>query len=431
MVAPELSLTPIPWTMVGDGIFDCIERYPPTTPMLMLGSERSRLSLLALAWDELSAAEVLSLPLPERRLETPWPWTLGIVGLIPYDAYNPWTRTEPAPQRYFRVRKALWLDSEKREAMLASEALALSARWQIPEPWTIPAPAAPALRVEAGPAPQWHSSWTDGAYLDEVEEVLEEIRSGRYYQLNLLRYWQSDRSIERPQWCRHLRRWAGPYAAYIDFDTIGCVSFSPERFVSLADQGQGAWSIHTYPIKGTRAVLDDPEGDAVQRSELASHPKDRAELSMIIDLMRNDLQKICRASSVRVEDPGSVQSFSNVHHLVAAIKGDLQTDLTIGDLLQALCPGGSITGAPKREVMAAIREKEGRERGYFMGHLFYFDAFTGRCDSSIAIRTALKLPSGRWEFAAGSGLVIHSQAEEEMAEVTTKARVVLESLGNA
>jgi anthranilate/para-aminobenzoate synthase component I len=146
---------------------------------------------------------------------------------------------------------------------------------------------------------------------------------------------------------------------------------------------------------------------------------------MIIDLMRNDLYRMARPGGVHVVDPGTVHSFANVHHLIGVVEASLRSDLSWGDIARALCPGGSITGAPKREVMLAIREYEQRERGYLMGHLIYVDAQTGRADASILIRTAVRLADGMWEFAAGSGLVIHSQPEEEAAEVQAKARVIL------
>jgi para-aminobenzoate synthetase component 1 len=213
----------------------------------------------------------------------------------------------------------------------------------------------------------------------------------------------------------------GPFSAFIDLPDLKLVSFSPERFFQLITDESGTW-IESEPIKGTRPVSQDPDEDRRQQEALMASSKDAAELNMIVDLLRNDLFRVCQASSVRVLDPGSLHSFSNVHHRIARIRGLLRPRLSMGELLKALCPGGSITGAPKREVMLAIREKEARPRGFFMGNIVYKDAWTGVLDSSILIRTAVH--HQQWEFAAGSGLVIHSDPAEELAEILTKARVM-------
>jgi para-aminobenzoate synthetase component 1 len=147
---------------------------------------------------------------------------------------------------------------------------------------------------------------------------------------------------------------------------------------------------------------------------------------MIVDLLRNDLNRVSLADSVRVVCPHRLISHPTVHHLEAEIDARLRPDLTLGDFLDAVCPAGSITGAPKIEVMRAIQEFEGRDRGYFMGHIFYLDD-RGRFDSSILIRTLVRDESGLDEFAAGSGLVVHSDPERERREVEAKCRVVVES----
>lgn len=422
MMTSAFKISEIPWSLCGERFFN----YQALgAPLLRLGGERSAFSLLALAWDELLAEEVLQQPLPAAQIDSHIPWTLGTLGLVSYDAYNPFAGPDAAPQRYFRIRRSLVVDQKRRQIFLCEEPDADACRWHTPAPWQIEEPS-----LDPGPEPVWINTWEDARYQATVASLVEEIRQGRFYQLNLLRYWIAQNPISRARWLLQLQRWAGPYAAYLDFDDCSLVSFSPERFFSLRPEGD-SWRISTWPIKGTRPVSADARRDAELQEELAQHPKDRAELSMIVDLMRNDLNRVCLRSSVRVRDAGSIQSFSNVHHLVAHIDGMLSPGLTLGTLLQALCPGGSITGAPKREVMAGIREREERDRQYFMGHLIYLDAYTGRCDSSILIRTAQRRAGAAWEFAAGSGLVIHSDPAEEMAEVAAKARVVLEVLGKA
>jgi para-aminobenzoate synthetase component 1 len=145
---------------------------------------------------------------------------------------------------------------------------------------------------------------------------------------------------------------------------------------------------------------------------------------MIVDLMRNDFFRICGSGNVSVKDPGTVYSFSNVHHLIAALTGRLHKELSLRDCLEKLCPGGSITGAPKKEVMLAISELEKRSRGYFMGNILLFDYKQQKLDSSILIRTVHVKESEDMEFAVGSGIVIASEAESEFSELKAKMRVV-------
>jgi para-aminobenzoate synthetase component 1 len=144
---------------------------------------------------------------------------------------------------------------------------------------------------------------------------------------------------------------------------------------------------------------------------------------MIIDLMRNDLNRICVPGTVKVKDANRLVSFINVHHLVGAVTGQLRDGLKIQDFLTALCPGGSITGAPKIEVIRAIREFEGRPRGFFMGHAFMLDE-SGTFNSSILIRTLQKVAGKDYEFSAGSGIVIHSDPKSERFEIDAKCNVL-------
>jgi len=151
--------------------------------------------------------------------------------------------------------------------------------------------------------------------------------------------------------------------------------------------------------------------------------KDRAELHMIIDLMRHDLYGASVPGTVRVLHAGRLLSLASVHHLEAEVCATLRPGITIGALLAAVCPGGSITGAPKQEVMLAIRAYEDRPRGYFMGHAFYA-ADGGGFDSSILIRTLVQQGAGSFEYAAGGGLVIGSDPVGERREIAAKSRVV-------
>jgi para-aminobenzoate synthetase component 1 len=183
-------------------------------------------------------------------------------------------------------------------------------------------------------------------------------------------------------------------------------------------------TIETRPIKGTAARFEgQPEADAKAAADLLKSAKDRAELAIIVDLMRNDLYRVGQPGSVSVRSAGELLSVHGVHHLEANVQAQLRLPQSLGDMLAHICPGGSITGAPKREVMSAIRAYEGRARGYFMGHAFYLDDH-GSFDSSLLIRTLVGSGDGHYEYAAGSGIVIGSDPESERLEIAAKCQVI-------
>ncbi|HET9240322.1 MAG TPA: chorismate-binding protein [Oligoflexus sp.] len=390
-------------------IWSALDQLSPDQNLLVLGGRGSRQSMVALSWDEVPWESFLqeSPSAPRRSPENTW--TTGHLAVVAYD-------DEGAASRAFRMKRTLIFDHETKDAVIYEE-----------DGWEGCAHHVDLSRTRPGPSPEdlasprWQSSWTDAEYQNAVRGALEDIRRGRYYQINLLRYWSTDAEIPRSRWLQQLAHMGGPFSAFLDLPDLKLVSFSPERFFRLSTDEAGT-RIESEPIKGTRPVSQDPREDRQQQEALMASSKDAAELNMIVDLLRNDLFRVCQASSVKVLDPGSLHSFSNVHHRIARIQGLLRPGLAMGELLKALCPGGSITGAPKREVMLAIREKESRPRGLFMGNIVYKDAWTGVLDSSILIRTAVHRK--RWEFAAGSGLVIHSDPAEELAEILTKARVM-------
>lgn len=416
----DIVVEAISGTFCAEDVWNTLRSVPADQPLIWLGSNRSAYCLLALAWDEIEPESFWrSRPL-RTAVTAGLPWTTGTLCLVSYDAFNPWCERSSAPVRCFRIRRSLVIDTQARRAFICQEPGADRCQWQLSDP---------RLWIEqqaetTAPSIVWQALRDEAHYMQLVERARGDIRAGRYYQINLLRYWQTRQGLSRCSMIERLRRWSGPYAALLDGPDFGILSFSPERFFHLETRGREL-IMRVAPIKGTRPVQSHPDEDARERDDLARHPKDRAELSMIIDLMRNDLYRMARPGGVHVVDPGTVHSFANVHHLIGVVEASLRSDLSWGDIARALCPGGSITGAPKREVMLAIREYEQRERGYLMGHLIYVDAQTGRADASILIRTAVRLADGMWEFAAGSGLVIHSQPEEEAAEVQAKARVIL------
>lgn len=261
-------------------------------------------------------------------------------------------------------------------------------------------------------------------YLEQCQQSIDFIREGRFYQINLLRYFSVRGISDWKQLAYRVLLRGGAFSCIFRFPGFKVFSFTPERFVAFNEENE----IKTWPIKGTaQRVCDDYILDQEMKEQLSRSPKDRAELNMIVDLMRNDLNRVCERGSVIVEDPGSVYSFPNVHHLIACVKGRLQKKLSAKDFFAALFPAGSITGAPKIEVMKAIREFEQRERDFFMGNVFLWD-IRGRFDSSVLIRTIEDLSEGLsiadMEFAAGSGIVLPSDPVMELEEIAHKAKII-------
>ena len=198
----------------------------------------------------------------------------------------------------------------------------------------------------------------------------------------------------------------------------------PERF--LVVEGR---DVLTRPIKGTRRRRADPKEDAAAAAELAASPKDRAENVMIVDLLRNDLGRVCETGSVRVQKLCELESFATVHHLVSTVTGRLAEGLDGLHALEACFPGGSITGAPKRRAMQVIDELEPHQRGIYGGAVGYV-SYTGNIDLAIAIRTLVSRGDTIY-VQAGAGLVADSVPELEYDETVNKARAVLRAVAMA
>ena len=200
------------------------------------------------------------------------------------------------------------------------------------------------------------------------------------------------------------------------------LSASPERFLRVDARGL----VETRPIKGTRPRGFGPEHDAALGLALTESEKDRAENLMIVDLLRNDLSRVCAPGTVHVPELFALERYATVHHLVSTVVGQLTAGSTVVDLLRAAFPGGSITGAPKMRAMEIIAELEPSERGVYCGSILYW-SLSGSVDSSIAIRTAVAL-AGRIYFSAGGGIVADSDPEQEYRETLDKARGMIDAL---
>jgi len=205
--------------------------------------------------------------------------------------------------------------------------------------------------------------------------------------------------------------------AYLEYPFGAVLSSSPERFLVVADG-----EVVTRPIKGTRRRRADPREDAAAAQELLASAKDRAENVMIVDLLRNDLGKVCVTGSVSVPALCELESFATVHHLVSTVRGVLAPGRDALDVLEACFPGGSITGAPKRRAMEIIEELEPHRREVYCGAIGYL-APGGRMDMNIPIRTTL-VAGAEMRFYAGGGIVADSTPEDEFEETETKVAAI-------
>jgi para-aminobenzoate synthetase component 1 len=282
--------------------------------------------------------------------------------------------------------------------------------------------------VPAARAIGLRSSFTHRGYLDAVTRVRDYIVAGDIFQANLSQ--RLEAPLREHPWSLYRRLRAlnpAPFAAYLDFGDAVVASASPERFLGLLD----GRTVEARPIKGTRPRGTGPEHDAALGQALLESAKDRAENLMIVDLLRNDLSRVCRGGTVHVPELFALERYSTVHHLVSTVVGELAPGADAADLLAATFPGGSITGAPKIRAMEIIAELEPSRRGVYCGSVGYWSV-TGALDTSIVIRTYLARtgPDGapRVYFSVGGGIVADSDPEEEYVETLTKARALIAAL---
>jgi len=273
------------------------------------------------------------------------------------------------------------------------------------------------------------SNFTRGEYEEAVERVREHIRAGDIYQANLTqRVVCPPRASAAPEqvFLRLRSEHPAAFGAFLRQGDRAVVSASPERFLRVAPAG-GELGVETWPIKGTRPRGRDAREDARLRAELLASEKDRAENVMIVDLMRNDLGRVCRFGSVEVTELCALQEHPTLFHLVSKVRGVLREGVTAGGLLRAAFPCGSVTGAPKLRAMEILDGIEPSPRGVSMGSLGYFTP-GGAADLNVAIRTVTFGPDGAASFHVGGGVVADSSPAAEYDETLVKARAVLRAL---
>ena len=359
------------------------------------------------------------------------PFKGGLVGMMSYETglsgHGLVSRHEPDPdipafvvRRYDLVigfdllARRAWIFASARKDAPAADRIARLAEALAA---TKPLQAAPTVPLD------WQEQTPYPAYAEKIGEVKRLIIDGDIYQANISTRFVARRPIGLDETAAYLRLRslsAAPFAAFLDLgEGSYLLSASPERFVQLNSDG----IIETRPIKGTAPRHADPQQDKAGGLRLASSEKDRAENLMICDLLRNDLSMVAMPGSVKVPQLAALEQFASVWHLVSVVTAQLSAGKSAVDLLSAVMPGGSITGAPKRRAMEVIDAIEDTPRGPNYGCLFWIGA-DGAMDSSIIIRSLVATPE-RIIAQAGGGIVADSSAEGEYAELRTKIAPLL------
>lgn len=265
----------------------------------------------------------------------------------------------------------------------------------------------------------FESNFTKSAYMDSVRRIKEYIASGHVYQVNMSQRFETDFTGSGFELFKKLYKLnPAPFFSYVNAGDHQIVSTSPERFILLDGD-----KVETRPIKGTRPRGNDSDQDLRLKQELLSSRKDDAELSMIVDLLRNDIGKVCKEGSVEVKDHKRLEAYANVYHMVSVVEGIIDKDKDAVDLIKATFPGGSITGCPKIRAMEIIDELEPNRRHIYTGSIGYI-SFHDTMDLSIAIRTAT-IVNNKVIFSVGGGIVYDSDPADEYDETLHKGHTLM------
>ena len=365
-----------------------------------------------------------------RHCHPALPFCGGLIGYLGYEAGRAW-QGMPVHQsdrlagdiRAGLYDWALVVDHHRQSATLVGMGLAQSTRdhWAaLCERLAMPVPVDPPRAVSGE---LLDSGLAAADYAEAFARIQRYIRDGDIYQVNFTRRFNARSAAEPWALYRRLRAISpAPYGAYLDLGDCQVLSNSPEQFLSLHDG-----RVQTRPIKGTRPRGLNPQQDARLLADLAASDKERAENLMIVDLLRNDIGRVCEPGSIEVPELFAIESYATVHHLVSTVVGRLGSGRDAFDLLGACFPGGSITGAPKRRAMQVIDELESRGRELYCGSIFRL-GYDGNLDSSISIRTLLRLDEQLY-YWAGGGIVADSDCDAEYQESLDKAAAFLGLLG--
>lgn len=268
-------------------------------------------------------------------------------------------------------------------------------------------------------------NFTRHEYLAAVNKAVDYIKAGDVYQINLSQQFSVSGDLSMPSvYIRARENSPSPYSAFISLGDTSLVSISPELFLD-ADMMSG--EIISRPIKGTRRRGTDHNEDVALAKELSASEKDRAENVMIVDLVRNDLGRVCISGSVETPEVCRLEIHPSVFHLVSTVKGRLDPDVSLCDIITAAFPGGSITGTPKIRATEIIKDLEPTPRGPYTGAYGYF-SHSGRAKLAMSIRVIWNNGS-RLMISAGGGIVADSDPEDEYQETLTKASAMLRAVG--
>jgi len=378
---------------------------------------------------------------PRRAIEGGWPFAGGAVGYLAYDLGRhierlPATAIDDVgfPEMQFgfydvaacydhvarRAELVAWNDGRDTRRRFGQLAHAIDRAGGAAEARIAEPPRAGAVS----------GNFTRDAYIAAVQRCKDYIAAGDIFQVNLSQRFEADAAVPPHELYRRLRAVnPAPFACYLQSGGRAVLSSSPERFLKVSrGSGSQGWHVETRPIKGTRPRrAGDEQFNRAMSRELLASPKDNAELTMIIDLERNDLGRVCSYGSVHVTERVVLEEYPTVFHLVGTVEGDLRPGKDVVDLLRATFPGGSITGAPKIRAMEIIEELEPTRRGIYTGAIGCISS-DGTADFNIAIRTIL-MRGGRAFFQVGGGIVADSDPAAEYDETITKARALVEALG--
>lgn len=393
--------------------------------------------------------------LEERALplaDAPFPFRAGLVGYLGYE-YGQALESLPGlprprgplPDVSFglhlwviassRAARRSWLsvigegDDEASALAAAAEARDRVVRRLAAAAPATPAPLAPLTAPARSPAtPEITAALDRAAYLERIARAKAHILAGDAFEICLTNELSTALAREDawPLFEELRRSNASPFAAMLDLPEGAIVSSSPERFLRLTVEGDRRIA-ESRPIKGTRPRGASAREDQELAEDLAASIKDRAENAMIVDLVRNDLGRVCRFGTVTVPELFAVERYATVHQLVSTIRGELAEGVDAFDLVQACFPPGSMTGAPKIEAMAILEGLEPRERGVYAGALGWID-LSGALDLSVVIRTVV-VGEGRATFGVGGAIVADSDPAQEHAETADKARALVAALG--
>jgi len=415
-VPESFPLTPSPWRDPVDAFLAVAHRHPDVF-WLDAGPGADR-GWSWVGWGSADDPEAVhrascvgSAPIGEAG-----PFTGGWVGWIGYEA-GASTAGAPVHPADAGIPDELWL---KVRGLLAFDH-ANGRMWvggAIDPQAPAPPPPAPSGRTRVA-----RSRHAPDEYARLIDDCRAAIRAGDAYQLCLTTRFTVDGDIDPIGAYFALRSTsAAHHGGIVRAGAVALLSSSPERFLQV----EGV-TVRTHPIKGTRPRGTDPAADAALAGELVADPKERAENVMIVDLMRNDLSRVCVPVTVRVERLLDVESYPTVHQLVSTVAGTLPDERTVGELLAAAFPAGSMTGAPKLSAMTILHRLEGAARGVYAGCFGWIGA-QGGLDLAMVIRSITTHPHGAY-VGAGGGITWRSVSSAEVAEVGLKARAPLAAVG--